>query len=211
MDHRTFAVERLGVGDWPLTEPGGGWQVISEEGWSGCRDSRSRAEDPVCFALDVCPDRSAAAIGVAGRREDGLGHVEVVEHRRGTGWIVERLSELTGTHDCGPVMCDATGPASSLLEGLAQAEVDVATVNTTEHAQACGSFFDAVAGGVVHHRGDPGLADAVRGASKRPLGDAWAWSRKTSSVDISPLVAVTLAFLGANSGSVTDPLVEVFC
>jgi hypothetical protein len=33
----------------------------------------------------------------------------------------------------------------------------------------------------------------VTGAKKRPLGDAWAWSRKSSAVDISPLVACTLA------------------
>jgi hypothetical protein len=36
-------------------------------------------------------------------------------------------------------------------------------------------------------------AAAPKGASTRPLGDAWAWSRRSSLVDVSPLVASTLA------------------
>jgi hypothetical protein len=32
------------------------------------------------------------------------------------------------------------------------------------------------------------------------LGDAWAWSRKSSAVDISPLVACTLALFGLVAG-----------
>jgi hypothetical protein len=46
----------------------------------------------------------------------------------------------------------------------------------------------------------------VKGAAKRPLGDAWAWSRKSSGVDISPLVAITLAvwWLAAVSESVYE-------
>jgi hypothetical protein len=41
--------------------------------------------------------------------------------------------------------------------------------------------------------GTPELKAALKGASKRSLGDSWAWARKSSAVDISPLVAVTLA------------------
>ena len=35
----------------------------------------------------------------------------------------------------------------------------------------------------------------MAGAEKRKVGDSWLWSRKDSSVDISPLVAVTLAHM----------------
>jgi hypothetical protein len=37
------------------------------------------------------------------------------------------------------------------------------------------------------------LDSAVAGAVRRNVGDAWAWGRRTSDIDISPLVAVTLA------------------
>jgi hypothetical protein len=66
---------------------------------------------------------------------------------------------------------------------------------------------DMVTEGTLVHMGSDELRDAVRGARSRPLGDQWAWSRKNSGVDISPLVAATLA-LGAAAG-IGDP-VQVF-
>jgi hypothetical protein len=43
---------------------------------------------------------------------------------------------------------------------------------------------------------NPALTSAVIGATTKPLGDAWKWDRKNSTVDISPLVASTLALFG---------------
>lgn len=195
---RTFAVERLGVGDWPRTD-GTGPQIISTEAWKALLDEQSKIDGRVCFSYDVTPDRSRAAIGVAGRRGDGLRHVEVVEHRRGTKWVAPRLAELVQAHDAMPVKCDASGPAASLLPELAQLEVEVDTLSAKEHGQACGVLFDTVEERGLRHLGTPELIAAIKGAAQRALGDAWAWSRKSSSVDISPLVAVTLALWGVES------------
>lgn len=192
MDPRTFAVERLGVGDWPNTDPDGE-QVIAAEMWADLADKNSEALDPVTFAFDVTPNRSAAAIGMAGRREDGKGHVEVIEHGRGTGWVAERLKELQDSWSPKAIVCDDSGPAASLLEDLAELGVKVETVTAKEHAQACGRFYDACDQDALRHLGTAELRAALKGAATRPLGDAWAWSRKNSTVDISPLVACTLA------------------
>jgi len=51
----------------------------------------------------------------------------------------------------------------------------------------------------LHHLGTPELQSAIAGSIKRPLNDRWAWHRVNSSVDISPLVAVTLAQWGLRS------------
>ena len=61
MDPRTFATERLGVGDWPsgLSEDD---DLISLEAWEGCEDTGSEAQNPVCVAFDVTPDRSRAVV-----------------------------------------------------------------------------------------------------------------------------------------------------
>jgi hypothetical protein len=48
------------------------------------------------------------------------------------------------------------------------------------------------------------LNGAVRGAKARPLVDRWAWSRTKSTVDISPLVACTLALWSAIENSVGE-------
>jgi hypothetical protein len=74
-------------------------------------------------------------------------------------------------------------------------------VDGREYSQACGALFDDVANLQVRHIGQPELTAAAMGASKRPLGDAWAWSRKSSAVDISPLVGCTLALWGARDAA----------
>lgn len=171
--------------------------VIALDAWKALVDPASTAVDPVCFAFDVTPDRSSGSIAVAGMRSDGLKHVEVIAASSGTGWLVDALERLRAAHKPSAIVADATGPAGSLLPELAARRIEVTTVSASDHAQACGLLFDAVATGSLRHRGSPEIAAAIDGARKRPLGDAWAWSRRNSSVDISPLVATTLALWGA--------------
>jgi hypothetical protein len=199
---REFAVERLGIGDWPGVD--GPAAVLSLEKWMGLEDPMSSPVDPVCFAVDVTPDRGHSAIGIAGLRADGKRHVEIVEHRRGTGWVADRLHRLVQAHKPLAVVLDAAGPAASLLPALADLEIEVTVVNAKEHAQACGMLFDAYDQDMLRHLGTPELTAAVKGGVTRPLGEAWAWSRKSSTVDISPLVAVTLALWGSATVNTTD-------
>jgi hypothetical protein len=193
LDSRTFAVERLGVGDWPATSDS---SLISLELWSDLIDGQSSIEGPAVFAFDVRPDRSGAVIAAAGKRADGLFHVETVDRRHGTKWVVPRILELTARHDQVGVFCDL-GPAGSLLPGFEDVEVTV--MSAREMAQACGLFYDTVEQAGLRHLGTPEILSALRGAQKRDLGDAWAWSRKNSAVDIGPLVAVTIALWGAST------------
>lgn len=172
--------------------------VIPLEVWNGLADPASAMSGPVCFAFDVSPDRSRSAISAAGARSDGRIHTEVVEHRTGTGWLASRMAELVRDHHPRAVLCDPSGPAGSLLPDLERAGVVVTTVNAADHAKACGHLYDSATQGSLAHLGTLELATALDGATKRPLGDAWAWSRKSSSVDISPLVATTLAVWGAS-------------
>lgn len=172
--------------------------VIPLDTWNGLIDGSSTALDPVAFAFDVTPDRSWAAIAAAGRRSDGRFHVEVVDHRAGTGWLAPRIAELVGQHTPSGVFCDPAGPAGALLPELQSVGVAVTSVNAAQHAQACGMVYDASIQGNLRHLGTPELLAALDGAVKRQLGDAWAWSRRSSAVDISPLVASTLALWGSS-------------
>jgi len=190
LEPRSFAVERLGVGDWFDLEGEG--SVININSWQRLADPDGQVSGQHVFAFDVSPDRAWASVCVAGKRSDGLAQVEVAEHRRGTGWVAEWLSERQGQR----VICDARGPAGSLIPSLERFGVQVEPVSTPEHVKACGMLYDAVSQGTIRHLGDPLLSAAVVGAKKRPLGDAWAWARNPSSADISPLVACTLALWG---------------
>jgi hypothetical protein len=182
-----FARERLGI--WEDTTAGG---VFNPGVWEGLADTSSTIVGPLSFAVDMTPDRSTTSIAVAGLREDGLRHVEVVEHRNGSRWAPDRLAELVGRHG-GHVLLDPGGPAGGLIPSLAEVGVEVLPVSTRDYAQACGNFYDLVGGGGLRHLGQRELNEGVAGARKRPLGDAWVWNRKHLLIDISPLVAVSLA------------------
>jgi hypothetical protein len=175
------------------------WQVIAHELWASRADPASRLPDPgvKAFAADMTPDQSAAAIGVVGARADGLTHVEVVDAGRpGTDWVVDRLIGLVRQHKPCAVVIDAAGTAGRWIAPLEAARVEVIKPSPRDAAAACGQFFDAVTQDTLRHLDQPALASALSGAQRRPLGDAWAWARKTSSVNIAPLVAVTLAAWG---------------
>jgi hypothetical protein len=195
MDARTFAVERLGAGDWPPTSPADGG-VIDVDRWDALADPASKPLNPVCFAFDVTPTRSWASVTVAGSRPDGLVHVEVVDRRRGTAWVAARVAELVERHRPVAVVCDKAGPAASLLRALEELGVTVEAVSAKDHADACGQFYDLVEEAGLRHLGTAELTSAIKGAVGRPLGDKWAWSRRSSATDISPLVSVTLAAWG---------------
>jgi hypothetical protein len=209
---REFAVERLGVGDWPLLIEDGA--VISVQTWKGLIDVESMPDSSFVFTFDVSPNRGTSTIGVAGRRDDGNVHLEITsdedgtpDHRPGTGWVVDRIVHLSEKYDPVAILYDEKSPAASLASDIEDAGVKLTAINASEHAQACGRFFDAVTQGTVRHLGTTEIVTAIRGAAKRPLGDAWAWSRKNSSIDISPLVAVTLALWGVETqASYREPL-----
>lgn len=196
---RGFAVERLGVGDWPDTSEDAG-NIIDPKLWVELGDRDSTFIDRPVLAFDVSPTRTGC-IAAAGKRGDGNLHIEIIEHKTGTGWMVDRILELNKRHRPVEVICDAGGPAGSLVPELEKHSRDLRLTlyGAKEHAQACGVFLDAVKDGTLRHTDDPHLNNAVNGASTRSMGEAWAWSRKTSAVDISPLVAVTLAHLGAKT------------
>jgi hypothetical protein len=194
LDPADFARERLGI--W--TEEDRNPRIISAEVWAACLDVKSRPTGPVCFALDVSPDRASSTIAMGAESDRGGVHVEITgndevyDHRPGTGWVVERAVELQGRWG-GKVAVAKGSPAWSLKEDLEAAKVDLLVVSTEEHSQACGDLYDAVVESRLRHVGQVELDAAVAGADRRYYGDAWLWSRRTSSVDISPLVAVTLA------------------
>lgn len=200
MGHREFAVERLGVGDWPSTSDLRE-RVIALGAWRALTDAKSQPTGRVVFAYDVCPDHSAGSIGVAGARKDGLLHVELVEHRAGSAWIPERMAGLMKSHRNRGVWCDPAGPAGSLLPELRSYGIEPELAGAAEHGRACGLFLTTVNARGLRHRGERDLEDAVDGAARRRLGEAWLWDRTSSDVDISPLVAVTLATWGARASS----------
>lgn len=206
-----YARERLGVGDYP-SDVADTWQVIGEEVWRALADSDSCAEGGVAFAIDMTPERSYAAIGTAGSWRGGT-HAEVVDHRPGTGWLIDRAEALHLKHRPRCWVIDPASPAASIIKDLEERlGIEVVQPKARDTAAACGQFYDAVIDQSLSHIDQAPMATALAGAQKRPLGDAWAWARRSVGVDISPLMAVTLAKwgLGAEVEDDVDPMDNIY-
>lgn len=144
------------------------------------------------LAIDVTPSRESAAIAVA----DDEHNLELVDHRGGTAWVVERVAEISQRHGNVPVVLDVGGPAGALYDDLVAANVPVIEAGTRDLVNACGQFFDAFKQARLRMREDPALAEAIDKARQRNVADAWAWVRKVGDHDASPLVALSLALWG---------------
>lgn len=192
-DDAGFARERLGIWD----DRTSGKSGITTEMWGACGDTTSEIVDTPVMALDVSPARWTA-ISLAGHNADGLTHVEVPEFRAGTDWAVSRAVDIAARWGVTSVSLDPTGPAGALLPAFEAAGVAVTLLGARDMAQACGLFFNLVSDAQLRHLDDDFLNLAVAGATRRPLGDAWAWARRTSLADIAPLVAATVAVRAAS-------------
>lgn len=202
LDRRTAAVELYGVGDYP--DPNDSSErPFSPEQWIELTDRHSQIASGITIAFDVSPERRTS-IAVAGKRADGLFHVEVIEKLPGTGWLPNKLYDLWSRHSPSAIVCDKMGPGASVLGALDEMGIPIVAYDAAEHAQACGRLVDAVNEKTLRHLGSLDMLNAIRAAKTRPLGDRWAWTRKTSSADISPLVAATLALSAAMGQPDTD-------
>lgn len=205
MSEDTYARERLGLWETQAT-----LQVINPALWASLAAPESAPLDPVAFAADVTPDRQRASIVLAARSTTGRLHLEVVDNQRGTGWVVPRLLELSAKWKPCAIVLDPGSPAGSLISDLQEAGTEPVLTSTRDVGQACGAFYDAAAEKKLAHLDDPRLNTALLSARKRPLGDsgAWAWHRKDTTTDLTPLVAATLALFGFQSRKAPEPRIK---
>lgn len=198
MSSAEFARERLGVPEVEDMAP----SAVDFAAWEACCDPHGQIEHGLVLALDVAPDRAWASIAAAGYRSDGVLQVEVVDRREGTRWVVGRAAELVERWG-GPIVLDPRSQTGGLLSALKLEGVEVKEISTLELSQGCAAFLGAISDQQVRHIGQRPLDLAIAGAATRTLGESWAWSRISSQVDISPLVACTLAFSQVGSSELS--------
>lgn len=170
------------------------------------------AIERITLAVDVAPNRKVATVSLAGRRADGLWHVEIDEQKTGTDWIgpwIKSRAERNRLHAV--VVDEMTGlveerKGRNYLKGT-DVVVTLAAAEGRDMAIASGQFFDAVmeSSPRVRHTDQPQMNVALSVARKRPLAGAWAWNRKDEESDITPVVSATLALWGAQRDDVERP------
>ena len=159
----------------------------------------------MAFAVDVEPNGRNASVAVYGPRADGRGHVELVAYRRGMRWLVPALARLRELWNPVAVGLDDKSAARALLTDLAAAGIvppddwdapqrgDLAVPFAADVGAAWAQFRDAAGEDDLRHLDQAPLTAAVGNAKLRKIGEADGLARRTSTGDISPLVAATLA------------------
>jgi hypothetical protein len=161
--------------------------------WAACRDDELRPIGEVALSLDFTPERDRGTLVVAAE-VDGRTPLEVIEATSDLERLVARTAEVALRWKA-TVVLDRGGPAASSIPALERAGVEVRQIALPDFVRACGDFHDAAVQARLSHRGDYRLTDAVAGATKRRVTDAWVWRRR-GNADISPLIAATLARWG---------------
>ncbi|MGW2261442.1 terminase large subunit domain-containing protein [Streptomyces sp. NPDC001780] len=182
---------------------------VPKEKWPGLVDAESKVGEQLAFAVDVSQDRGSSSIGVASVRLDGRVHLEVMDRRPGTDWVVPALVRLKALWNPLVIAIASSGsPAGSLIDDLVAAGITapqtkdektrphrghLAVARTNDMTEACGQIADAMNQGTARHLDQVPLTAAVNGARTRKVGDAWVLDRTNSLVDVAPFVAVVLA------------------
>lgn len=157
---------------------------------------------PDALAVDASHGRhfSVAACWL----EDESAHVEEVwagpDEAAALEWVTARAGRKT------PVLIDSMSPAASMIPALRARKVKVHAGTSGDMAKACGLFASELEAGRLTHADQESVNDAREGARRRAIGSAggWGYDRSDSSVNIAPLVAVSLARLAVASARKGD-------
>lgn len=192
--------------------PVGAWEAGMDEA------SEIAPDSPLYFAMDVSDDRTRSSIAVCGMRADRTWHVELVAYRAGISWLVDWFQERADPERPTLVAYQSRGaPVTSIADAVGAVHgVELVPVEGPNIAAWSGRLWDAVAAldpartsrimagetdvagsdsVPAYHRPQPALDMAANVAVTRPLGDgSWAWDRRRSPEDVSPLVAVSWAY-----------------
>lgn len=150
---------------------------------------------PDGMAVDASHDRQIS-IGACWLEESSA-HVEEVwagvDEPAAVEWLAASADKRM------PIFIDGMSPAASMIPALKARGLKVYTGNASDMSKACGLFASDVDMERLTHGDQESVNRAREGAKRRAIGTAggWGYDRSDSTVNIAPLVAVTLARLAA--------------
>jgi hypothetical protein len=180
---REFAIEIMGWHE----EPEQTTSDLTVEIWAAGVTTEAPSGRLV-IAADTAPSHAWSSIAVVGG-----GVLELADRRRGSSWLPERLRDMCDRHGIYEVVLDPAGPIAGVIPDIEAAGVRVRMLTGAQAAAACGAFVESISQQRIKPRHADAFLSAVAGAQRRKAGDRWKWSRASSEVDISPLVAATWA------------------
>lgn len=198
---KSFDVEYLGRGDWPLLTAVEEDPAINIEQWSGLYSGSPSLTGVTCLSVDMSTERERAdrtcSVLVAAETTSGA-HVQIGYHGSAdTGAVVKFLVAAVDAGDPVAVVIDPKSAAQVLIQPLKKAGVEPELMRVTDVMTATSGFLAAVDEGRISHDDDMRMVEGLKAAKLREVGDAGgvAWARKSSGV-ICQVVAASNALWG---------------
>ncbi|NNG20507.1 hypothetical protein HJ590_13210 [Naumannella sp. ID2617S] len=211
MSPHQFAREFLGWWDESAAD-----EVFGPGNWEVCQGEIPSDVSMGALGLAATLDLKRACLTGAGQAGERMVVVPLQHGDTAGDWLMPRVIAEIRAHQV-PVVVDGHGPGAVLVPELVS-ELKEAKLNpdkflivttTPQVLDACADIHRLVVRHDLLHANYPELDTAVAGAFKRDVGDRWAWGRRASVQDITPVESMTLAAWGAKLQA-TAPPPEIF-
>ena len=170
---------------------------------------------PRGIVIGVDATSKGASVAIA-YQVDGGWHVDPWEYRSDeydASWVVQTVKDLARYT---PAVI-AFDPASSAAPALPELQdvadsfgVPLRKFTLRERCTADQWLYEALRDETVTHSSLPALEEAVEGAVTTAVGDLWRFDRKKSLVDVSPLIAASMAVYAAHEHDTLAPQAAIF-
>jgi len=169
--------------------------VIDLKAWARLANPKAKAPTRATVVLDVSPNRRKASIGVCGQGTSGKPLV-MTYTAGGDSWVVPRLKRLLAKRSIVEVALHPGSQAAVLIPELMAAGIDFTPLTTGDVGQATVTFLrDTHAEEKkFEHLGQAEFDTAVGNAKTRFTSEGEIWDRKDPSIDITSLVAGSIAY-----------------
>lgn len=187
-------------------------QPFPDGAWLGGIDEESQIapESELFFGIDLSQNRRWCCIAVAGIREDGNFHIEVVDRRIGTEWALRWFAERQTRGMMNLAFQGRGCPVTGLAEQICTLpNVNRIAIEGSDLTAGWGRFWDAIAasepesgrGGVrIFHLPQPVLDAPAKTMQLRNLGGGVELpDRVKSPDDPSPMIACFVAYAAATA------------
>lgn len=160
-----------------------------------------KPEGRPAFFVTIEKSGGSSTIASAAEGLGGIPHTELADHRAGTDWLMERMSELAERYPDAVFGAGAKGPVESMAPALQKAGIELELLTSAEQAQACGHVEKLMSGlpdperpdrrlPAFTHSGDPIVTEAMAGYETRELDQGvWTLDWKKSEGNIAPFAA----------------------
>jgi hypothetical protein len=158
--------------------------------------------------FDAAPESSSASV-VLSKLDSSSGKVvaELVDHGPGTGWTAARVGQLAIEHGA-RIVADGKGASTAITAELRRMGHVVDELGTSNVADAADALLAALLNDRVAIRSEPIMDAAAASAAKRQLGDGWAFTRRGSTGDVTPVVALSFGVQAASASTDARPIIE---